>query len=239
MGSFDLKDYHGFTGGSSGVYNGWGPDDRAWHNDGFADTLPPPDVTVMRCVLTPAEGGETLFASSVAGAEGLPALVGGVDPERVRLRYRLFEKSLRKPNGLRLLPGSEGKKGDDVNVKAGERDVCHPLVAREPRSGSRTLVGTYHVASGYVVKADGSGAVERELGFEEANALAEACWAPAVAPEKVYAHRWAPGDVVIWSNRLVTHTATATSRYEKGANRLMHRVRLRAPPVEGLQPWRP
>lgn len=63
VGSFRLHKYHGFTGESPGVYSGWAHGDHAWHNDGFADTMPPPDITIMRCVLTPRQGGETLFAS--------------------------------------------------------------------------------------------------------------------------------------------------------------------------------
>lgn len=176
-------------------------------------------------------------AASVEAAAAMPVSVHGIDPERVRLRYRLFKNSKRKSNGLRL-EQAEGKRDNDVNMAAAAADVCHPLVVREPRTCKRTLVGTYHVASGYVVKGDGSGSVERELGFEEASSLSEACWAPGVAPDKVYAHFWSPGELVVWSNRLIIHTATPTSRYEPGAQRLMHRVRLRPPRAEAPRAWR-
>ena len=53
VGSYNVRDFHGLTASSPGVYNGWHPDQRAWHCDGLADTDPPPDLTTMRCLVTP------------------------------------------------------------------------------------------------------------------------------------------------------------------------------------------
>ena len=167
IGSFDLADYHGLTASSRGVYPDWPEGQRAWHCDGLADTVPPPDLTTMRCVRTPSAGGETLFACSRRAAELLPRDLPHA-PERVLLRYSLPARSALDPSG-RVVASREGRKGDtaeggdDVNVAAG---TLVPLVAREPHSGARALCATYHVEGGYALGADGRAA--RALSFEEA-----------------------------------------------------------------------
>ena len=226
MGTYELADYHGFTGKSEGVYLGWGPGERAWHNDGFADTNPPPDITAMRCIETPrGGGGVTLFACSVRAAALLPRDLAP-DPEAVRVSYRLHAEYERRPSGIALASG-RGRRTEDANAT---EDLVRPLVAREPVSGKRALVGTYHVRA---VREPGGA----ELPFDASNDFVERAWAPGLAEGNVYAHAWRPGDLVLWSNRLVTHTATPVVHYA-GQTRLLHRVRLRPPRGEGLRPWR-
>ena len=104
--------------------------------------------------------------------------------------------------------------------------------AREPHSGARALCATYHVEGGLVVgsASDGGGRDEpaaRALSFEEARDYLDAAWAPGTADGLVYAHRWAVGDVILWTNRLVWHSATSTRHYT-GESRVHHRIRMRA-----------
>ena len=153
VGSYQVRYFYGLTASSPGVYNNWHPDQRAWHCDGLADTHPPPDLTTMRCIKTPSRGGETLFASSVKAAELLPTklLVDkfGIHPEDVNVNYKLFDKYKIALEGTHL-DEAEGAKveaskgGWDVNLADG---TTVPLVIRERRTGKKSLVGTYHVAS--------------------------------------------------------------------------------------------
>ena len=77
--------------------------------------------------------------------------------------------------------GSEiGENGDDNDVNLAEGTTV-PLVIRERRTGKRSLVGTYHVASMIANSSSSSSqptsTVQQQssLGFQEANAyLAEA-----------------------------------------------------------------
>ena len=156
VGTYDVVDYHGLTARSPGVYGaGWDHvDQRAWHNDGLADTHPPPDLTTMRCIVSTGEGegGETLFASSVRAAELLPveSLVEkyGFHPENVRVRYKLSREYNIALEGTHLeyAVGSKGGDEDDGDVNIAEGTTV-PLVIRERRTGRRSLVGTYHVSS--------------------------------------------------------------------------------------------
>eukprot|EP00908_Phaeocystis_cordata_P018326 Transcript_29748.p1 GENE.Transcript_29748~~Transcript_29748.p1 ORF type:complete len:371 (-),score=86.17 Transcript_29748:219-1331(-) len=217
VGTYAVEDFHGLTASSPGVYSGWHPEQRAWHCDGLADTDPPPDLTTMRCLRTPSAGGETLFACSVKAAELLPPTLRP-PPDDVTVHYRLFGRYEIAREGTHLLSASgakgEGEQAWDVNLAGGTRV---PLVVREPVSGKRALVGSYHVAALSVAGGgeggEGGEGGGRQLGFAAANAYVAAAWAPGLAPELVYAHRWRVGDLVAWSNRLVIHTATSTSAY--------------------------
>ena len=61
VGSYEVRDFYGLTASSPGVYNGWHPEQRAWHCDGLADTSPPPDLTTMRCLRTVAPQADPLL----------------------------------------------------------------------------------------------------------------------------------------------------------------------------------
>jgi alpha-ketoglutarate-dependent taurine dioxygenase len=43
---------------------------------------------------------------------------------------------------------------------------------------------------------------------------------PAIAPELVYVHAWQPGDLVLWHNRSVWHSATG--KLARDDRRVMH-----------------
>mmetsp|Transcript_25320 Transcript_25320/g.53893 ORF Transcript_25320/g.53893 Transcript_25320/m.53893 type:complete len:405 (-) Transcript_25320:363-1577(-) len=246
VGSYDVRDYYGLSASSPGVYNNWPLEQRAWHCDGLADTHPPPDLTTMRCIKTPSQGGETLFASSVRAAELLPTelLVEefGIHPEDARVNYKLFSKYNIALEGTHL-EDAEGAKGEtsdggrDVNLSGG---TMVPLVIRERRTGKRSLVGTYHVAS--IISNSGSSAPPTQqkpscLGFREANAYLAKAWRPGLSDENVYAHRWHAGDLAAWTNRLVIHTATSTSAYE-GQERLHTRIRMRSQEEDAPVAWK-
>ena len=230
VGSYEVRDFYGLTASSPGVYNGWHPEQRAWHCDGLADTSPPPDLTTMRCLRTPPTGGETIFACSVKAAELLPPSLDPA-PDEVRVQYRLFADYEIAREGTHLVKarGAKGEETDsswDVNLASGT-DV--PLVVRERVSGKRSMVGSYHVRS--------LTAGERTLDFDAANAYLADAWAPGLMPHLLLKHEWRVGDLVAWSNRLVIHTATSTAPYV-GQERLHTRIRMRSGPEHAPQPWR-
>ncbi len=204
-------------------------------------THPPPDLTTMRCLSTPAQGGETLFASSVKAAQLLPTSTlqstYGIHPDEVRVNYKLFDKYAIAPEGTHLLR-AEGSKGEteeggwDVNLKEG---TSVPLVIKERNSGNKSMVGTYHVAS--ISHLNDPLDAPPRLGFEEANRYVAEAWKPGLQEEHVYKHQWKVGDLAMWSNRLVIHTATSTKYYE-GEERLHTRIRMRAREEDSPSAWK-
>ena len=127
VGTYNVTDYFGLTASSPGVYNGWHPEQRAWHCDGLADTSPPPDLTTIRCVITPPSGGETLFACTVKAAELLPS---HLDPPPLFFR-------LSRINPFPTLPSSEG--GSFERVRKAPLGPPWPVPHASPRvHGRRT-----------------------------------------------------------------------------------------------------
>jgi alpha-ketoglutarate-dependent taurine dioxygenase len=55
----------------------------------------------------------------------------------------------------------------------------------------------------------------------------------ACRPPRTYAHRWQPGDVVIWDNRCVLHRARP---YDYGEVRVMRHTRVAGDPATELAP---
>ena len=53
----------------------------------------------------------------------------------------------------------------------------------------------------------------------------------ACRPPRTYAHRWQPGDVVIWDNRCVLHRARP---YDYGEPRVMRHTRVAGEPASEL-----
>jgi len=90
-----------------------------------------------------------------------------------------------------------------------------PLVVEHPPSGRRAL----RVNLGAIVGIVG---VERE----SARRLVGELIAMHERPEGVYAHRYLPGDIVIWDNRAVAHSATEPPPPDQ--RRLIMRLDVRA-----------
>jgi taurine dioxygenase len=81
--------------------------------------------------------------------------------------------------------------------EVGDRDVWHPLVRTNPVTGRRAL---YMSALGRLDKIDGMTRAESRslLGFLHDH---------SIAIDRMYRHRWSPGDVLIWDNRCTMHAA--------------------------------
>ena len=88
--------------------------------------------------------------------------------------------------------------------------VDHPLVRTHPETGRKALYLGNH-ATGIA-----------GLSEVEGVALLNELLAHATQPRYTYAHRWRPGDLVIWDNRCLLHRAVANYEMTK-YRRIMHR----------------
>jgi alpha-ketoglutarate-dependent taurine dioxygenase len=66
------------------------------------------------------------------------------------------------------------------------------------------------------------------LAPEESELLLDSLVESACRPPRTLAHRWAPGDVVIWDNRCVLHRARP---WDHGEARVMHHTRIAGDPA--------
>ncbi len=170
-----------------------------WHIDGLTE-----DVPIMATLLcahgVAGEGGQTEFASTYGAYEALSE----EEKEhfsRTRVVHTL-EASQRMFN-----PNPTEK---ELAVWRSRPPKEHPLVWCH-RSGRRSLV--LGSTASHVV------------GMEVAagRALLDELLARSTAPDRVYRHEWAQGDLVIWDNRGVLHRALP---YDRESARDMHRTTL-------------
>ena len=199
---------------------------EGFHSDGLHDqtdfdsnTLPV--LTSMYCHQACTEGGETNFICSRAPLAKL-------EPEELEsLRHCHVHYQSRQTlstgrpimkDGLRRLrrKGSPEDSSDGGSREAwlatAQNGPVHPLIRKHAETGEEAVcVSCGNVA--FMVCGD------ILLGPSDSYALIERFF----ARQPIYAHRWHPGDFVIWDNRLCLH---AGPRKLEG-DRLIHRVRLR------------
>ena len=221
VGRATVQEYFGTTATVKDLPD-WAPDQRAWHQDGTADTTYSPRFGMLHAIKAPSGGGgETLFVCSRAIARDLlqreeVGAFGAADPppSALRARYRRHAKSKLARDGV-AIESAEGAMT--------QSNGPFPLIARDAQGP--LLVYNWNLECFEGMTPSASWQCARRL------------LAPALNDEtKVYEHRWTSGELLIWDNWATLHTATAPCRYGD-QERLMHRVRLRSPsaPI----PWRP
>ncbi|HXR85421.1 MAG TPA: TauD/TfdA family dioxygenase [Stellaceae bacterium] len=169
-------------------------DTLSWHTDQYY-LARPTAYTLLYGIETPAEGADTMFASTRRAFDSLPA-------ER---QARLSEIRVRASHG-KLYAG----KLTEEQIR-NFPDVVHPLVRVHPVTGAKFL---------YFANPRGSTVIG--MSDEDGLALLREMFAITTPSEHVYSHKWRPQDLVIWDNRGMLHTATP---YDKERyRRIVHRV---------------
>jgi alpha-ketoglutarate-dependent taurine dioxygenase len=140
----------------------------------------------------------------------LPPEGGDTEFANTRLAYEaLSDEVKRQIEGLRVVFRWEA--GRRPGYYANELPpVDHPLVRTHPDTGEKALYLGNHAM--------------RILGMseDEGAALLATLLDHATQPQFTYAHRWRPGDLVMWDNRCTLHRAVAN--YEMNRyRRIMHR----------------
>jgi alpha-ketoglutarate-dependent 2,4-dichlorophenoxyacetate dioxygenase len=81
--------------------------------------------------------------------------------------------------------------------------IRRKLVERHAPSGRTAMIVASHVEN-----------IEG-MAYEDARALIDELIVIASAPERVYRHRWAVGDLLMWDNRCVLHRGTPYKQYDE------------------------
>lgn len=171
-----------------------------WHNDScFADV--PPSACVLHSIEIPEEGGNTAFLSMVDALDTLPADL------RRRIEGRKIRHSKVYTSAGAIRPQYAGKY-DTANQPGPE----HPIVCTLPGT-SRQVLFLGRRLGAYIVG----------LPVGESEDLLDALWAHTVKDERVWSHRWAVGDVVVWDNRTTMHHRDP---FDPNARRRMHKVQV-------------
>jgi len=172
------------------------PHRKGWHTD-QSYRRPPPDISLFFAVTPVPKGeGQTLFANGTLAYEALPpALKQRVD-EVEGLHVRLNTGRSRDA----VLRGETPRP-----LEPHERSQRQPIARFHPVTGKPAL---YLCESSQMDWVDGP-LVGLEPGPHGAGAkLLDEIMAHLTRPEFVYVHDWEAGDVLVWDNRCLVHTAT-------------------------------
>ncbi len=186
-----------------------------WHSDSAANT--DRDVaTLLAAIAVPKSGGDTMWCSMHTAFDTLPL------PLKTTIAGRQVCHSWNHHNDkvLRLSPGAFTPLTSQE--RAARPDLWEDLVQKHPVTG-RPL---YFISHNLVTAMTG-------LDSGETEELTARLVDHAVAPECVYRHRWAEGDLAIWDNHAVMHSATEVD-YDDDL-RLMHRSSCATHPAEWLR----
>ncbi len=215
-----------------------------WHIDGAFYAHAPCHYTQMRCIEAPAGDGHWLDYGDGSGdrlwcAAGATAFASGrsafeklaVEARQTCLRTRVhyapnpFQATYRlgnSGNGLRVVdPELESRNaaGEDVPGRPVDDPLAqvYPLVWTCPHSGRHALMPHPRCLHSLEIE---YGSDSRFLGLTESRLQVEKWMRPAIDPACVYVHAWRPGDLVLWYNRSVWHSATG--KLAPDDRRVMH-----------------
>ncbi|MFE9137956.1 TauD/TfdA dioxygenase family protein [Streptomyces sp. NPDC007355] len=170
-----------------GIYDG--DQEEEWHADNsFKPELTA--TTLLYSVITPDEGGETRFADATRAYADLPAGL------RARIDGLSAVHSVQHL-AARQADAADGRSSTQAGTLAQLPEVAHPLAPLHPITGVRALLL-------------GSMAIPRieELPEADGQTLLADLLAHTTGPEYLYTHRWKQGDLVVWDNLAVLHTAS-------------------------------
>ena len=175
-----------------------------WHTD-VTFVARPPLGSILRAVVIPAAGGDTLFSDQQAAYEGLsPALQGFL------LGLTAVHDGSAQFKGVLDQVGEGRWEGEKVTRLD---PVEHPVVRTHPETGKRTLF----VNPGFTSHI-------KQLSRPESDALLSFLYAHAVQPEYTVRYKWHEGDVGFWDNRSTQHAVAGDFGDQ---HRVIQRVTLR------------
>jgi len=189
-----------------------------WHCDGSYEETPA-SITMLLCKESPLVGGETLFADLQAAHDALPAelrdMIGSLS-----VWHRLQgAPPMPEERGMEPLPPPTSADGT-LSDEALPPRFLFPLVNVHPLTGRRALYlsGTANRVEGW----------DEELSQDFILALRK----HAVQARFRQQIKAEVGDLMIWDNFAVQHSATPIEYSdEDGKRRLLHRISVRGLPV--------
>jgi taurine dioxygenase len=173
----------------------------AWHTDGTY-TSHPDKATVLRSLIVPQIGGDTLWANTASAYESLPRPLKALADNLWVQHSNDYDHAMPPPDKDSAL----------AHLRAKIIRVVHPAVHIHPDTGERGLLL--------------GNSMQRFVGMSksETEILYSLLQNYITRHDNVVRWRWKVGDVVVWDNRATQHLAVNDYNDEL---RIMHRVSLR------------
>ncbi|MDQ1913771.1 TauD/TfdA family dioxygenase [Paenibacillus sp. GD4] len=161
----------------------------SWHTD-VTFVADYPKASILRAVVVPESGGDTVWANTAAAYEELPEQLKVLANQLWALHTNDYDYA----SGRKSATPEELKRHKEVFAST-VYETEHPVVRVHPETGERTLV------LGHFVK--------KFLGFpsQDSAHLFAVLQSHVTKLENTVRWRWSAGDVVIWDNRATQHYA--------------------------------
>ena len=164
-----------------------------WHTD-YSYLQVPARATLLHSIEMPKVGGDTLFADQEKAYEDLPEATKRRIDGMVTLNVYGNRDDLDLRSRTSAPPPTQEQRD-----KRGAHLIRHPLVRRHPHTGRKAL----YSVSGTSFAIEG-------MPHDEGLALLRELAAHSTQPKYQYRMQYGVGDVVIWDNASVLHSATLT-----------------------------
>jgi taurine dioxygenase len=172
----------------------------------------PARATMLYSIEVPESGGDTLFANQYAAYDDLPAAMKRKVEPLVAVHHY----------GNRHVHEGEARTAASTltdEQKAKMPLITHPLVRRHPVTGRKALYAVSGSSYGIVGMPD-----------DEAIALLDELAAHATQDKYILRYEYGVGDVVIWDNASLLHSATLT---DAESARTLWRITVKEPAAAG------
>lgn len=190
-----------------------------WHKD-LIYTTKPNRGAILRAVILPEHDGETGFGDQAKAYDALSnEMKARIDTLEVVYRFEVNFKAMPflDSSGYQPGPGSP-KKPSDVGFPDFP-DSLYPLVFVHPETGRKSL-NVCPMFMDHLHNVDKS----------EGDALLSELVAHVTKPEFTYLHSWREGDMMLWDNWRLMHSAPGI---RPGEHRLIHRTTILGDKVLG------
>ncbi|WP_167772980.1 TauD/TfdA dioxygenase family protein [Ramlibacter humi] len=189
------------------------PQRFGWHSD-QSYRNPAPDISVLYAQTPVARGrGQTIFASGTLAYDALP--------EHLREKVENLQGMHCKPGAGRDRRSAES--GKPSPALAPDQFATQPVVRIHPVTGKKSLFLCERAQMDWF---DGPFVGMQPGPDGEGARLLDELLVHYTRPEFTYVHEWTQGDVLVWDNRCLIHTATW---YDAAAEqRMMWRTTVRS-----------
>ena len=168
--------------------------ENTWHCDATWRANPP-FGSILRCVVCPEVGGDTMWANMVLAYERLPG--------HIKLRIA----DLRAKHSIEHSFGGSMSAEDRANLSAANPTVEHPVVRTHPETGEKVLFVNQGFTTHFVNFHNPEDVRYGQDFTIEANNLLNYLIRQAEVPEYQVRLRWRPNTIAIWDNRATQHYA--------------------------------
>ena len=158
-----------------------------WHSDtSFREC--PTKYSILRALIMPKVGGDTLWADMCAAYEGLS--------DHMRRRLEGLEAVHDFQNFRRLFTKSDEDQKRLRRMEEEYPNPTHPVVRTHPVTGKKAI----YVNPQFTLYIKG-------MNDDESRALLDVLFAQTKVPEYQFRLRWKPGTIAFWDNRSTQHYA--------------------------------